>query len=406
MKKPKNMKLPPIPNASEQMPEMMEFNDDSHISRFNSYESESIPGYSSHDMTASIYSQPSTKTYNDQTTYNGDLDDLTDDDPLTKDMPPDTTDISRILASAQHQQQQQNQSTYSCNNEQNSNLYDDYAEDLWSDIHMEEEVTDISKLANFQEDPFNKNLEEMTKTSTMNTNTRTTTNGTMSKLQKTKTTSAMTKIDTTSMYQNNGQYSDDYFDNCQYDYEYTDNETDYLASGDIIDRKSNLYPNNNNYAAPNNAAVPASHQQMMMMSSTASRMPMTLNNAVTTAESAKQQEPNKTASILGQSKSLLGGLSSMISGGISSGISKLASTAPDAAAAANKQQQQQTPYNTAFNSSAASSAAGNTTITSSIMLPSVPGKFFFKKKINGFFSNLKINVFSKFKKKINGFFQI
>lgn len=123
-------------------------------------------------------------------------------------------------------------------------------------------------------------------------------------------------------------YTSDYYDNCQYDYEYTENETDYLASGDIIEKgkqpSSTLYQNNNNnnnYTA--STALNTSTNYTMTTGVTGSyQQQQPQQPSRPSLEQAKQQEPNKTASILGQSKSLLGGLSNMIGSSVTNLISK------------------------------------------------------------------------------------
>lgn len=264
-------KLPPIPGVAPLMETPMETRSDeeAQFSRFNSYDSESVPYSNSNDMTASMYSQPSTK--HDITFGNGDgLDEFYEENGDAH-----TTDISRITV------------------EQNSNFYN-FNED---DLDMEEECTDISKLANFKDEQFNKIFTDNSQPQSGATS------GGVGVLPSKLTTN----------------YSNDYYDNCQYNYEYAENETDYIASGDIIDIKSKsatnqIYQsnNNNNYATTKPQSSSLNHHQQQPLSA------------------AKQQEQNKTASILGQSKSLLGGLSSMINSGISN-LMTTTTTAPDVA---------------------------------------------------------------------------
>uniref|UniRef100_A0A336KAX6 CSON003122 protein n=1 Tax=Culicoides sonorensis TaxID=179676 RepID=A0A336KAX6_CULSO len=152
-------------------------------------------------------------------------------------------------------------------------------------------------------------------------------------------TTATTTTGLTTNHMTDSAYTSDYYDNCQYDYEYTENEENYLASGDIIEKgkqqanSSNLYANNNNIN--NNYSSILTSTSTIPTTSLNSASYTTTTPGVTsyqqqqqpvrpTLEQAKQQEPNKTASILGQSKSLFGGLGNMIGVGVTSLISKSA----------------------------------------------------------------------------------
>lgn len=183
----------------------------------------------------------------------------------------------------------------------------------------------------------------------------------------------------TTNHMTDSAYTSDYYDNCQYDYEYTENETDYLASGDIIEKgkqpSSNLYQNNNNNNNYTTSTSLTSTNYTMTSGVTSYQQQQQLPSRPS-LEQAKQQEPNKTASILGQSKSLLGGLSNMIGSSVTNLISKSSELTKPASTA---QTGATTPSNTSslgFGSASAFSGISNqynnaTTTSSSLFGSSI-----------------------------------
>lgn len=182
----------------------------------------------------------------------------------------------------------------------------------------------------------------------------------------------------TTNHMTDSAYTSDYYDNCQYDYEYTENETDYLASGDIIEKGkqlpgSNLYQNNNNNNNNYTTSTSLTSTNYTMTTGVTSyqQQQQQQSSSRPSLEQAKQQEPNKTASILGQSKSLLGGLSNMIGSSVTNLISKSSElTKPASSTAATATTPSNTSSALGFGSASAFSGISNqynnaTTTTSS-----------------------------------------
>lgn len=157
------------------------------------------------------------------------------------------------------------------------------------------------------------------------------------------TSTATTGLTTNHM--TDSAYTSDYYDNCQYDYEYTENETDYLASGDIIEKgkqqpitstslyQNNITNNNNIYTTSTLPSLTSANNYTATSGINTTTNSFSQQSSRPSLEQAKQQEPNKTASILGQSKSLLGGLSNMIGSSVTSLISKSSELTKPAGAA-------------------------------------------------------------------------
>lgn len=408
-----NNKLPPIPTITNSLYGLDSLqtttgnfqaletrstneNDDSMFSRFNSYESESVPYSTSNDLSMYTIGQDVIPEYeNDGDLYGEtdlgydyggndiggtvkeDLDGFGDSfynqqSSTTTTMTHNTT--SRLGISDNNYTLSTTSATVpktlppipdsaSIYDTQNSNLYD-YASD---NSYMNPIITTATAIT----------TTAATLSSTIGTNDITNYDGTLDTMShlndytyeeqydnqniiSSNVTSTATPGLTTN-HMTDSAYTSDYYDNCQYDYEYTENETDYLASGDIIEKgkqpSSNLYQNNNNnnnYTA--STSLNTSTNYTMTTGVTGSYQQQQPSRP--SLEQAKQQEPNKTASILGQSKSLLGGLSNMIGSSVTNLISKSSELTKPAGSTATAT----TPSNTSslgFGSASAFSGMNN-----------------------------------------------
>lgn len=377
-------KLPPIPSINTSLysndplqpleTKSTNDNDDSMFSRFNSYESESAPYSTSNDLSMHTLNNSTSKYDNTATSghlygngdmYGTDMDYYTGDhdssdlsyqtqqnrisisDMTTSSFLASILGSSAITTTAPSKTLPpipDNAYSSSKLDTQNSNmsyLSDDYPTTL---NHLDSNYMDTSTTSNLHDDYLGTCETPTNVSHLLNNDYQFDEQYNTTDFNATSTTTAPITTSTAN-HLTDSAYTSDYYENCQYDYEYTENETDYLASGDIIEKgKTNLYQNNNNY---NNSSLmggggllntPMTTSSIGMSSSLLTTQQqlntaITSNTTITSSLSssafinnssnltqqqspmlgqAKQQEPNKTASILGQSKSLLGGLGSMI----------------------------------------------------------------------------------------------